>query len=124
MMVSQRIHGKIVFVSSFLGYASFAGYTPYSPGKYALRGQIYLVISNKTPANDLGLADALRSELLLHNISVHIFMPCGIKSPGYEAEQKLKPRITKKIEESDEILPADDVAKSLITGEHHTTLAS
>jgi hypothetical protein len=41
MMVSQRIRGKIVFVSSFLGYTSFAGYTPYAPGKYALRGKIY-----------------------------------------------------------------------------------
>lgn len=38
-MVAQKVKGKIVFVSSLLGYASFAGYTNYSPGKYALRGQ-------------------------------------------------------------------------------------
>jgi 3-dehydrosphinganine reductase len=37
-MVSQRIRGKVVFVSSFLGYTTFAGYSSYSPGKYALRG--------------------------------------------------------------------------------------
>jgi hypothetical protein len=38
-MVSQRVRGSIVFVSSFLGYTSFAGYSTYSPGKYALRGE-------------------------------------------------------------------------------------
>jgi short-subunit dehydrogenase len=38
-MVAQKVQGKIIFVSSLLGYASFAGYTNYSPGKYALRGQ-------------------------------------------------------------------------------------
>ena len=38
-MVSQRKRGSIVFVSSFLGYTSFAGYSTYSPGKYALRGE-------------------------------------------------------------------------------------
>jgi 3-dehydrosphinganine reductase len=37
-MVAQKVQGKIIFVSSLLGYASFAGYTNYSPGKYALRG--------------------------------------------------------------------------------------
>ncbi|WVR09278.1 3-ketodihydrosphingosine reductase TSC10 [Kwoniella sp. DSM 27419] len=35
---AQRRRGKITFVSSFLGYTSFAGYSTYSPGKYALRG--------------------------------------------------------------------------------------
>jgi len=38
-MVAQKVQGKIIFVSSLLGYASFAGYTNYSPGKYALRGK-------------------------------------------------------------------------------------
>lgn len=115
-MVSQRIHGKIVFVSSFLGYASFAGYSPYAPGKYALRGKSSPVDLTQSATDWSGLADTLRSELLLHSISVHIFMPCGIQSAGYEAEQRMKPRITKKIEESDDILPAEDVSKSLIAG--------
>jgi hypothetical protein len=73
--------------------------------------------------NMLGLADTLRSELLLHNISVHIFMPCGIKSAGWDEEQKLKPRVTKKIEESDDVLPGADVARSLIAGRLPTSLA-
>jgi 3-dehydrosphinganine reductase len=44
-MVSQKVHGKIIFVSSLLGYASFAGYTNYSPGKYALRGMSSQLLS-------------------------------------------------------------------------------
>lgn len=62
--------GKIVFVSSMLGMLSFAGYGSYSPTKYAVRG----------------LADTLRNELQQFDISVHIFFPGGIKSPGFDKE--------------------------------------
>lgn len=37
-MVASRSKGKIVFVSSILGYMSIVGYSPYSPAKWALRG--------------------------------------------------------------------------------------
>lgn len=39
MMVKQKVKGSLTFVSSFVGYTSFAGYSPYAPGKYALRGE-------------------------------------------------------------------------------------
>ena len=133
-MVSQRIKGRIVFVSSFLGYTSFAGYSPYSPGKYAVRGTSYPRRSLQMPsfpsprirADRLGLADTLRSELLQHDISVHVYLPAGIDSPGYVEEQRSKPRITKKIEEGDEVLSPESVAKSLIVGKStcHTILSS
>ncbi|RSH85750.1 3-dehydrosphinganine reductase [Saitozyma podzolica] len=99
-MVAQRVRGKIVFVSSFLGYTTFAGYTSYSPGKYALRG----------------LADALRSEMLLHNISVHIFMSAGILGPGFDAENEHKPAITRKIEEGDKPDEPEVVMRAMISG--------
>lgn len=38
-MVRDGIKGKIVFVSSVLGLMSFVGYTPSSPGKFAIRGE-------------------------------------------------------------------------------------
>lgn len=39
-LLAQRTrNASIVFVSSFLGYTSFVGYSTYSPGKYALRGK-------------------------------------------------------------------------------------
>ncbi|TYJ53269.1 hypothetical protein B9479_006083 [Cryptococcus floricola] len=95
LMVSQNRTGSLTFVSSFLGYTSFAGYSTYSPAKYALRG----------------LADALRSEMLLHDIDVHIFHPCGILSPGYEKEMMTKPDVTRKIEDGDKpITPEESVA--------------
>lgn len=37
-MAREKARGKIVFVSSLLGYMSIVGYAPYAPGKFALRG--------------------------------------------------------------------------------------
>ncbi|KAK6911048.1 hypothetical protein L486_05301 [Kwoniella mangroviensis CBS 10435] len=99
-MIRQRRTGRIVFVSSFLGYTSFAGYTNYSPGKYALRG----------------LSDSLRSEMLIHGIKIHIFMPCGIAGPGHDAENAEKPAITFKIEENDTAIQPAESAKALERG--------
>lgn len=70
MRDSNIKNGKIVFVSSMLGMLSFAGWSTYSPTKYAVRG----------------LADTLRNELKRYNIGVHIFFPGGILSPGFETE--------------------------------------
>ncbi|KAJ7129600.1 oxidoreductase [Mycena epipterygia] len=99
-MARDRFPGKIVFTSSFLGYMSLVGYASYSPGKHALRG----------------LAETLRSELLLYNVGVHIFFPGTIYSPGYVEENKLKPKITLKIEEADEGMQPDKVAEGLLRG--------
>lgn len=63
-----------------------------------------------------GLAEALRNELQLYDISVHLFLPATIFSPGFENEQKLKPEITKKIEGPDEGMKPDAVARELIKG--------
>ncbi|KAG5340253.1 hypothetical protein C0989_002355 [Termitomyces sp. Mn162] len=38
LMARQERKGKIVFVSSTLGYMSFLGWSSYSPAKHALRG--------------------------------------------------------------------------------------
>ncbi|KAJ7167368.1 oxidoreductase [Mycena crocata] len=99
-MARDRVPGKIVFVSSIAGYMSFVGYASYSPGKHALRG----------------LAETLRSELLLYNIGVHIFFPATILSPGYVEENKTKPKITLKIEETDAGMQPDKVAAALLRG--------
>ncbi|KAL7339362.1 oxidoreductase [Rhodotorula toruloides] len=92
--------GRVVLTSSVLALMSFAGYSSYSPSKYAIRG----------------LAEALRNELQLYGISVHLFLPATIFSPGFENEQRLKPEITKKIEGPDEGMKPDAVAKELIKG--------
>lgn len=40
-MVRTSTKGKIVFVSSVLGYFGMIGYSTYSPGKHAIRGKLY-----------------------------------------------------------------------------------
>ncbi|TFK75849.1 oxidoreductase [Pluteus cervinus] len=99
-MVQQRSPGKIVFVSSLVGYMSIIGYSSYTPAKHALRG----------------LAETLRSELSLYDISVHIFFPGTIYSPGLEEENKTKPKITLKIEEDDGGAKPEQVAAALYNG--------
>ncbi|KIJ56884.1 hypothetical protein M422DRAFT_148865 [Sphaerobolus stellatus SS14] len=99
-MVRDGVQGRLAFVSSILGLMSFVGYSTYAPGKHALKG----------------LAETLRSELVLYGISVHIFFPSTIYSPGYEEENKTKPTVTKKIEEADSGLQPEQVAEGILEG--------
>ncbi|KAI7898664.1 uncharacterized protein BX663DRAFT_524324 [Cokeromyces recurvatus] len=92
--------GKIVFISSMLGMLSFAGWSTYSPTKYAIRG----------------LADTLRNELKRYNIGVHIFFPGGIESPGFDVENLTKPEVTKIIEGANTPQTSTECAKSLMKG--------
>ncbi|KAF8974259.1 oxidoreductase [Flammula alnicola] len=101
MMVRQkRRGGKIVLVSSVLGYMSIIGHASYSPAKHALRA----------------LADTLQSELMLYDIDVHAHFPPTMFTPGYDAENITKPQIVKDIESGDEGLTADKAAQHLFAG--------
>ncbi|KAF8801142.1 NAD(P)-binding protein, partial [Phlegmacium glaucopus] len=82
MARENKQDGKIVLVSSTLGYMSFLGWASYSPAKHTLRG----------------LVDTLQSEMMLYGVDVHIFFPPTMFTPGYEEENKTKPSIVKKIE--------------------------
>ncbi|KAG2104719.1 uncharacterized protein F5147DRAFT_703680 [Suillus discolor] len=99
-MVRENKKGKIVLVSSTLGYMSLIGYSSYSPAKHALRG----------------LADSLHSELMLYGIDTHIFFPPTMYTPGFEEENKTKPAITRTIESADEGLTAEQAAAGLLSG--------
>ncbi|KAI7867176.1 hypothetical protein BDF14DRAFT_1806613 [Spinellus fusiger] len=93
-------NGKIVFVSSLLCLLSFAGYSTYSPTKFAVRG----------------LADTLRNELKPYGIDVHLFVPGNIDSPGYVTENLNKPEVTKILDGASDPQSPDDCAKSLMSG--------
>lgn len=99
-MVRGGVRGRVVFVSSVLGFMGFVGYAQYSPMKYAIRG----------------LAECLRSELLPHGIHVHAFFPATILSPGYEQENTTKPEVTKAVEGADEGLTPEQCATQLLRG--------
>ena len=103
----------IIFISSLLAFLPLAGYSPYTPPKTALRA----------------LSETLSQELLLYEhdtpIRTHCVFPGTIFTPGYEIETRLKPGITKKLEEKDRAQTADEVAsetlKELERGDENIT---
>ncbi|RPD69249.1 oxidoreductase [Lentinus tigrinus ALCF2SS1-7] len=97
---ASRLKGKIVFCSSTLGYFSMVGHSTYSPEKFAIRG----------------LAETLQSEFMLYGIEVHVAFPGTIYSPGYSEENRVKPKVTLKIEETDEGATPEVVAKIILDG--------
>lgn len=119
-MVKHNVKGKICFVSSFLGYMSIIGYSPYSPGKFALRGNdSEMFIHVRLCSNSIllsGLAETLQSEFVLYGIDIHICFPGTIFTPGYEEENRTKPKITLKIEETDGGMSPEGVAAGLLKG--------
>eukprot|EP00842_Homolaphlyctis_polyrhiza_P000212 jgi/Hompol1/1191/HPOL_005540-RA len=96
----QYLPERIVMVGSILSMMSFIGYSAYSASKYAIRG----------------LADSLRSELLPLGIKVHFYFPGNIDTPGYEAENKIKPSITRELEGSSTLISAESTAQFLCAG--------
>ncbi len=103
----------IIFTSSTLAFFPLAGYSPYTPAKAAMKS----------------LSDTLLQEVAMHNaqyneqhnispsitssvdIKIHTLFPMGILTPGYENENKLKPRLTLMLEKDDKPQDSDEVAR-------------
>ncbi|KAJ9201272.1 hypothetical protein DTO164E3_3579 [Paecilomyces variotii] len=104
---SRRRH--LIFTSSVLAFVPVTGYAPYSPAKAAMRS----------------LSDTLCQEVEMYNgarrnsnnaapavdVKIHTVFPMGISSPGFENEEKLKPELTKKLEEADKPQTPEEVAR-------------
>lgn len=54
--------------------------------------------------------------MILYGIDIHIYFPPTMYTPGYEEENKIKPKITLKIEETDAGITPDQAAMALIQG--------
>ncbi|KAI8834534.1 hypothetical protein BJ741DRAFT_238848 [Chytriomyces cf. hyalinus JEL632] len=93
-----NLPSKFICIGSPLAYVSFVGFAGYSSSKYALRG----------------LCDVLRNELLPLGISMHLFSPGSMNTPGFVEENKTKPEITCKIEGTDVAAEPDLVARALV----------
>lgn len=78
---AQR-RGDIVLVSSMLAVLSVWGYGGYSASKFAIRG----------------FAEALRQEMLLHDVGVQLFLPPTTDTPGLAKENEGKPPIVHEME--------------------------
>jgi 3-dehydrosphinganine reductase len=92
--------GKLVFVSSGAAFFGVYGYSAYAPSKFAMRG----------------LAEVLRVELAPRGIHVTLAYPPDTDTPMLEAENRVKPEITKKISESGGLWSSLDVAKAILKG--------
>ena len=107
-------------MGSTLSCMGFIGYAPYAPGKHALKGAyllfLRLMIYSINARSNTGLAETLRSELLLYGIGVHIFFPPTMPTPGFENEQKTKPKITMEIESGDSPVTGEAAAQALLNG--------
>ncbi|ORY69691.1 short-chain dehydrogenase [Pseudomassariella vexata] len=92
----------LIFTSSVLAFYPIVGYGPYSPAKAALRA----------------LADTLVQELEMYpqKVKIHVVYPGSIQSPGFDRENKTKPKITQILEEGDPVQSPDAVAASAING--------
>ncbi|KAI1662826.1 NAD(P)-binding protein [Daldinia decipiens] len=98
----------LIFTASFVAFYSFAGYTPYSPSKAAVRA----------------LSDSLSQEMNLYAaaypneppVRLHTVFPATIYSEAYEAENRIKSDLTKMLEEGDEGQTPEVVAAKSIEG--------
>lgn len=105
-MKKDQIQGRIVFIASTLAVIGLTGYSQYAPTKWALRG----------------LAECLRQELAPHGITTHLYLAGTIATEGFDAENRTKPEITRKLEgtnvqQGSECSP-ESRAQTLLKGTH------
>jgi len=106
--MKERQHGRIVFTSSQAGQLGLYGYTAYSASKFALRG----------------LAESLQMEVKPYNIHVTLSFPPDTDTPGYQEENKQKPRETTLISEAAGLFQPDKVASTLLHDAIHGRFVS
>lgn len=93
----------LIFTASVLALFAVAGYGPYTPSKWALRG----------------LADTLAQEVMLYPnnpVKIHVVYPGTILSPGFERETQTKPAVTIELEKDDPKQTPEEVATAAIAG--------
>lgn len=98
----------IVFTGSFVSFYSFAGFTPYSPSKAAIRS----------------LSDSLSQEMNLYaaahpqlpRVRVHTVFPATMPTQSLDDENKVKTDLTKALEEGDQVLDPSQCARRAIAG--------
>ncbi len=92
--------GHIANVSSIMGFFGIMGYAAYAPAKYAI----------------VGLTEALRHELKPCNVTFSVLYPPDTETPGYETENRTKPKECTLMAESMKPLKANKVAEIFVEG--------
>jgi 3-dehydrosphinganine reductase len=92
--------GHIANASSMMGYFGIVGYATYAPGKFAI----------------VGLTEVLRHELKPYDIHFSILYPPDTDTPGFEIENRTKPKETAMLSESAKLMSAEQVAEAFVDG--------
>jgi 3-dehydrosphinganine reductase len=92
--------GHIANVSSMMGFFGIIGYASYAPTKFAV----------------VGMTEVLRHELKPYNISFSILYPPDTDTPGFEAENRTKPRECSPMSGNVKVLSAEKVAEVFVEG--------
>lgn len=90
--------GIIVFTSSLAALFGIYGYGPYTASKYAVRG----------------MAETIAMETRHLGILVTLALPADTNTPGFENEEKTKPKETKIISGSGGLAEPEQVAKRIL----------
>jgi 3-dehydrosphinganine reductase len=96
----ERRRGHVVTISSTAGLIGVFGYSAYGPAKFAVRG----------------LTETLRPELAPYGIVVSCAYPPDTRTPGFDAENALKPPETERISAAIKPREVDVVARAIVTG--------
>ena len=90
--------GRVIFVSSMAGLTGVAGFSAYTPSKFALRG----------------LAEGLYMEFRPLGILVNLVNPPDVDTPMYQEEMKIKPEATRLISEGSGLFSAERIASDIV----------
>ena len=112
-MKTPRRH--LIFTCSTLAFVPIAGYSPYSPAKAAIRS-LSDTLSQEIEMYNGAFTQRHRNDAPAADVRIHTIFPMGILSPGFDNEQKIKPELTKKLEEADKPQTPLEVAKISISG--------
>jgi 3-dehydrosphinganine reductase len=96
----QQGSGRIVNVTSMLGFMGTFGYSAYCGSKYALSG----------------FTEALRQDALPFGVHVHLCYPPTTNTPGLEQENRAKPPEAWAIEGKSRAFSPDQVAQAILRG--------
>ncbi|KAJ5588896.1 hypothetical protein N7537_011574, partial [Penicillium hordei] len=107
-MKTTRRH--LIFTCSTLAFVPIAGYSPYSPAKAAIRS-LSDTLSQEIEMYNGAYTQRHRSDAPAADVKIHTIFPMGILSPGFDNEQKIKPELTKKLEEADKPQTPSEVAE-------------
>jgi 3-dehydrosphinganine reductase len=111
-MKTPRRH--LIFTCSTLAFVPVAGYSPYSAAKAAIRS-LSDTLSQEIEMYNGAFSQRHRSNAPAADVKIHTIFPMGILSPGFDNEQKIKPELTKKLEEADKPQTPSEVAKISIS---------